>query len=264
MLIRYITIMAICLASTLQAFAQNPVADGMNSLGLGDTTVWAAATNPSCLVASSGVLIGISANSNALCPELNQYSLVASMPAKGTDICADAHHQGYSVWQETSMGFAVSRKLYEGILAAGKLSYIHISHGTEADANSLIMPELFITAEISEYARIYGQILPTSQLYKNRYQPRKGNISLGTEYRFSPAFTGSSDVSMEHNKHIRVSVGIEYSFLRMASLRLGIANDEWPIAAGISAGSKSVWLDLSCKYHRYMGTGFSCGFRISI
>jgi len=264
--IKQFTISAIIIILSLNisvSQAQNPIADGMNSLGLSDSTAWAAFSNPANL-ASAKNTYGIGARSNNLMPELNRYYLAATIPLNAIVMAADAQYQGYTVWQEKTIGLSLSRKLLAKTSVSAKVSYQHIGHGDESQAEGYFFPQVFISTEINDFTNFYGQISPAGWLYSEKIPVSVNDLSLGGNYRFSSQFYGFADVAASHSGNFRFSVSAQYAFVKNLSLRAGVANDESPISAGISAGKESIMFDLACRYHRHLGVGVSCGLRLEI
>lgn len=120
---------AVSVLLSLQIHAQNPVAEGANSLGLTDTTVWAGNSNPANLSQLNSTIVGFGARNSYILPELSRYYAAAAMRAGSSVVAADLQYFGFSVWQETSAGVSVSRKLMQTVSLSAKLTYQYIGHG---------------------------------------------------------------------------------------------------------------------------------------
>lgn len=248
----------------MHAYPQNPVAEGANSLGLSDSTVWSAVSNPANISSLAGTVAGFGARNSCLMPELNRYYASAAFPARIAVIAADMQHHGFSVWKETSAGLAVSHKLGDAVSLSAKLTYLHVGHGEELPSEGFFLPQVFAAVAVTEFSHFYAQLSPSVWAYGAKLPSREYALSIGSSYHFSPQFSAFADGAMPETGKLRVSAGCQYAVRRSVSIRLGAATDDYPLAAGASVGKGGVWFDISCRYHRYLGAGIACGLRANI
>lgn len=249
---------------SIPTYSQNPVADGANSLGLSDTTVWSAVSNPANISSLAAPVAGFGARNSYLMPELNRYYAAAAFRARTAVVSADLQYHGFSVWKETSAGAAVSRKLGEAVSLSAKLSYLHVGHGEESPSDGFFLPQLFATVAVNEFSRFHAQLSPSVWTYGEKLPSREYVLSVGGSYCFSPLFIAFADGAMPETGKFRASAGCQYAVHRSCTVRLGAATDEYPLSAGVSAGKDAVWFDIACRYHRYLGAGLSCGLRAGL
>lgn len=255
---------AVSVLLSLQIHAQNPVAEGANSLGLTDTTVWAGNSNPANLSQLNSTIVGFGARNSYILPELSRYYAAAAMRAGSSVVAADLQYFGFSVWQETSAGVSVSRKLMQTVSLSAKLTYQYIGHGKEKSSSSFYIPQLFASVNVNEFTDFQIQLSPAVWAYGEELPWQEYALSVGCGYRFSPQFSAFADGAMPESGKLRVSVGAQYAAHQFCTIRVGAATDDFPLAAGISAGKSAVTFDISCRYHRYLGTGLSCGLRLKL
>lgn len=248
----------------IRAFSQNPIAEGTNSLGLHDTTVWAVATNPANISTLSNPAAGIGACNNHLIPGLNRYYATAAFRARNTLVAIDMQYHGYSVWKETSGGMAISHRLGKSVSLSGKLGYLYVAHGEESPPNIFFLPQLYATVAVNEFSNFHVQISPAIWSYHDKLPSRYHALTFGSSNKFSPEFSAFADVALPLSSKLRVSAGCQYTIHPCCNVRFGVATDEYPLGAGISAGKNAVWFDISCRYHRYMGIGLACGIRFNM
>ncbi|MDR1668295.1 MAG: hypothetical protein LBS03_11510 [Bacteroidales bacterium] len=179
-----------------------------------------------------------------------------AIPVKSTVIGLNYRHFGYTQYNETKIGLAVAKRLWEKVALGVQMDYFHTYFSHDYGRFHVLSGEIGLLCEPVDHLIIGVHLFNVV----NSRQKANPHERIPTVMRFGLAYhiRDMATVSVETEKYLRMKAvfkaGLEFAPVKHLSLRCGVS-DGWmyQYAFGVGYEWKRFTIDLAFSHHRLLG-----------
>lgn len=253
----FLVLLLIC-SSSRAAFEQSP--HGARAVGLGGSTVsvqgdlWSAYLNPSCLPAATTTSVAVE-----YLPamyglwEIQRGAVTVdrgfSFGSAAFSICG----LGFALYREITAGVAVSHELNERVIVGLGLHLYSLSirgYGGDQALGLDIGALVRLAPGVSYGVALHNVNRPSLGSIE---EPLPQSVTMGVSVQPLPAALLAISAEKDSRFPFGLSVGAEYCFEELLTLRLGAVHEPSTVAAGIGVRTSLLNLDYAYTVHPDLG-----------
>ena len=229
-------------------------AAGMGNASVTFSDVYAVFSNQAGLADLEGISIGIYAENRFLISDLNLFAAAFAYPTKSGTFGLGVVYFGNSGYNETKIGLAYGRKLFEKISVGAELDYVGLAieeHGGKSTFTFGIGLQYNINKLISVGAHVYNPMrISLTDVDTDK---------LPSIIKFGLSFTPSDKILIateaEHNidSSTMFKFGLDYNVIDKLNLRAGFSTNPTAFTFGVGLELKSFGIDIAGGYHPVLG-----------
>ena len=220
------------------------------------TDIWASANNQAGLCYLERATAAIFYENRLNVNKLALHAGAFAIPVYSTVIGVNYRYFGYSKYNDTKIGLAVSKRLGEKFAVGVQMNYFHTHFADDYGNSGVLCAEIGILYEPVEKLFVGAHLFNVSQSkQKVNYNERIPTIMrFGVSYKIHE----KTMVSLETEKDLRMDAifkgGFEYSPISDLTLRCGVSNGcMYQYAFGLGYGWNRFVIDISFCHHKFLG-----------
>jgi len=264
-------ILILCLARFLYAGNDKGIG-GARMIGLAGANtairkdVWAGYNNPASVAGIDKYSFGAGFERRFLLQELQYGQLACAVPVQKATVIGTASTFGFDLYRETSASIGYARSFHEKYHAGASIQLhntaIGENYGSAYSYTIQLGTQINLSEKIVLGADIYNL---TRSTIGNQFKERIPTVySMGVSYQPNKQCLITTMIDKDVDFKPRLRGGIEYTFLKILSARLGASTNPDMAYAGLGFFYKGFGLDFAMSYHTFLGFTPNLSLRLDI
>ena len=266
----FIISFVILLSSNIYSQNQNrPV--GANYSALGNTgviksDVWSVFHNQAGLANLENFNLGLHFENKYGIKELSHSAIALALPTNRGTFGLSLSYFGYSKYNESKIGLAYAKKLFEKVSAGIQLDYFNTSIYGNYGNGGVLTAEIGLIFEPVENLLIGAHAFNPVRTSYNTYDDEALStaLKLGMAYSFSENVLLSIEVESDFENATNFKSGIEYQVIKQLYLRAGINTNPASYHFGLGYQFYQIIADLAFSHHQVLGYSTNISLRYSL
>lgn len=229
---------------------------GMSAASVTMMDIWSSANNQAGLAYMERFTASLYYENRFATKSLSVQAGAFAIPVRKTVIGVNYRYFGFSKYNETKFGLAVSKKLGEKLALGVQMDYFHTHFAGDYGNFGVLCGEIGLLCEPVEHLMIGAHVYNISQSRQNASPGERVPAIM----RFGASYTigGKATVSMETEKDLRTDAvfrgGLEFNLISELYLRCGVSTGYTnQYAFGLGYGWKYFVIDFAFSHHRILG-----------
>ena len=244
--------------SCIPGYAQNasgPRLSGMASSGTSVSDVWSLQSNPATMVFHGTPIIALAYQKHILSDELNTQSIAALLPFRRDFFGLTLRRYGFSAYHDSKLGLSYAKKLSPKFSLAFTINY-HQIKVENYSINSMYSVDAGLFYALSSAFSAGLSFRNPTALHK---PSNEANMNVTSAIDFGISYSASNKLMLVISIEQKVDhpailqTGIEYSILKILSLRSGILLRPYTQHFGFGINIKKITFDVASTYTNALG-----------
>jgi len=222
---------------------------------VGVSDVWSASNNQAGLAFFQVPAVGIYFTNAYFLEQLSTKAIAASFPLKNGTFGVTANYFGYTYHNEINAGLSYAQRFGKSFAAAVQLDYLHFGQGGYADLQnkSNVSFELSIIGNITKNLSVGAHVFNPVNVKYNEYATIPACYRLGLGWFPVKDVLIAAEIEMQTNQKENIKCGVEYTPIRMLSLRTGFSSSPQLWNFGVGLNLKDFTIDLTPSWDMTLG-----------
>jgi len=228
---------------------------GFGGASVGVSDVWSASNNQAGLAFFQVPAVGIYFTNAYFLEQLSTKAIAASFPLKNGTFGVTANYFGYTYHNEINAGLSYAQRFGKSFAAAVQLDYLHFGQGGYADLQnkSNVSFELSIIGNITKNLSVGAHVFNPVNVKYNEYATIPACYRLGLGWFPVKDVLIAAEIEMQTNQKENIKCGVEYTPIRMLSLRTGFSSSPQLWNFGVGLNLKDFTIDLTPSWDMTLG-----------
>lgn len=217
--------------------------------------VWAGYNNPASVAGIDKYAFGAGFERRFLLQELQYGQLACAIPVQKATFIGTASTFGFDLYRETSASIGYARSFYEKYHAGASLQIHNTAIGENYGSAYAYTLQLGTQINLSEKIVLGADVYNlTRSSIGRQFKERIPTVySLGVSYQPNTKCIITTMVDKDVDFKPRLRGGVEYTFAKIISARIGASTNPDMVYAGLGFFHKGFGLDFAMSYHTYLG-----------
>ena len=238
----------------------------MANAGVVKSDVWSVYHNQAGLANLETFNIGIHLDNKYGIKELSHGALALAMPTNAGTFGLSYSYFGYSKYNESKIGLAYAKKLFEKVSAGIQLDYFSTSIYGDYGTGGALTAEIGLLFEPIENLIIGAHAFNPVRTSYNTFDEEALStaLKLGIGYYFSESVLFTIEVESDFENATNFKSGVEYMPVENLFLRAGINTNPVSYHFGVGYQFYQIITDLAFSHHEVLGYSTNISLRYFI
>ena len=228
---------------------------GLGGASVGVSDLWSASNNQAGMAFFQLPAVGVYFTNAYFLEHLNTKAIAATMPFKNGAFGVTANYFGYTYHNEITAGLSYAQRFGNVISAAVQLDYLHLGQGGYADLpnKNAVSFEVSLMGKITKNLMVGAHVFNPVNVKYNEYAIIPACYRLGLGWFPVKEVLVAAEIAMQTNEKESIKCGVEYTPLKMLSLRTGFSSAPQLWDFGIGLNLKDFTIDLTPTWDMTLG-----------
>ena len=228
---------------------------GFGGASVGVSDEWSANNNQAAMVFFQSPAVGIYFTNAYFLEQLSTKSIAASVPFKSGAFGVTANYFGYAYYNEINTGLSYAQRFGKSFAAAVQLDYLHLGQGGYADLKNgnAVTFELSLMGAITKNFSVGAHVFNPVNVKYNDYATIPACYRLGLGWSPVKDVLVAAEIEMQSREKENIKCGIEYTPLKIISLRTGFSSSPQLWDFGVGLHFKDFTIDLTPTWNMTLG-----------
>lgn len=228
--------------------------------------VWAGYNNPASVAGIDKYLFGAGFERRFLLQELQYAQLACAVPVQKATFIGTASTFGFDLYRETSASIGYARTFYEKYHAGASIQVHNTAIGENYGSAYAYTMQIGTQINVSEKMVLGADVYNLTHSSMGRqFKERIPTVySVGVSYQPNKKCLITTMIDKDVDFKPRLRGGVEYTFMKILSARIGASTHPDMAYAGLGFFYKNFGLDFAMSYHTYLGFTPNVSLRLDI
>ncbi|MDR1678564.1 MAG: hypothetical protein LBR81_02190 [Prevotellaceae bacterium] len=249
--------------------AQQSVSPVVSSAAPADASVaytraWTGFHNPAALSGSKEITAQLGYENRFGIKELSIGAASVAIPTSKVDIGVAVSRFGYSKYNETQAGIALSRRFTKRLQLAVQANYYSIYLSPEEGSKGTVVAQIGLLSELTDNLTVGFHAFNPAQTNIGLGDTEKripSLFELGAQYKFGGNLLWLAQIDKEIDHDLQWRTGFEYWIVKEFAVRVGGYGSPFVPNLGASLQLNKFALDLNFERHQQLGINSACALR---
>lgn len=228
--------------------------------------VWAGYNNPASVAGIDKYSFGAGFERRFLLQELQYAQLACAVPVQKATFIGTASTFGFDLYRETSASIGYARSFHEKYHAGASFQIHNTAIGENYGSAYAYTLQIGTQVNLSEKIVLGADVYNlTRSSIGRQFKERIPTVySLGVSYQPNSKCLITTMIDKDVDFKPRIRGGVEYTFAKLLSARIGASTNPDMAYAGLGFFYKGFGLDFAMSYHTYLGFTPNLSLRLDI
>ena len=233
---------------------------GLGGASVGVSDVWSASNNQAGLAFFQTPAVGVYFTNAYFLEQLSTKAIAASLPFKTGAFGVTANYFGYTYYNEINAGLSYVQRFGKTFAAAVQLDYLHLGQGGYVDSQNgslqngnAVTFELSLMGAITKNFSVGAHVFNPVGVKYNDYATIPACYRLGLGWFPVKEVLVAAEIEMQTNERENIKCGVEYTPLKMISLRTGFSSAPQLWDFGVGLNLQKFTIDLTPTWNMTLG-----------
>lgn len=239
-----------------QVLRSSPAAQyaGFGAYSQQQADVFSFSSNKAALAELKNNAAGIYAERKFMLKELNQFTAAVVINSASGNFGLQARYAGFAGYNETGIGLAYARKLFEKFSIGAQMNYHAVRIGGNYGNASALSFDIGTLYHVSDKWHTGITISnPIGGKFGKSEEKLSSVYSFGLGYETSEKLVLSVVMEKEEDQPVNIHAGLQYRFIPQLMARAGIASVTSSVWLGLGYSFRSFRIDITSAYHPQLG-----------
>ncbi|MCL2041160.1 MAG: hypothetical protein FWG84_03850 [Bacteroidales bacterium] len=228
---------------------------GLGGASVGVSDLWSASNNQAGMAFFQLPAAGVYFTNAYFLEQLSTKSIVATMPIKSGAFGVTANYFGHAYHNEINAGLSYAQRFGKSFAAAVQLDYLHFGQGGYNDLKNKdnVSFELSIMGQVTKNLSVGAHVFNPVGVKYNDYAIIPACYRVGLGWFPVKEVLIAAEVEMQTNEKENIKLGVEYTPLKIISIRTGFSSAPQLWDFGVGLNLKDFSLDLTPTWDMTLG-----------